>query len=187
MKRVLLITGSPGIGKTTVLKKAVDFLKGRGFSVGGMISREIRENGTRVGFELIDLLSEKCGWLAHIEHKTGPKVGKYHVNLKDLESIGVRAISEALVDCDIVAIDEVGPMELFSEKFKEAVRKALISPKVIIAVIHWNAKDELINFARDMDDAEILTVTVENREQLSQALGEKVVASLCRNKKSSPS
>ena len=39
-KRVLLLTGNPGVGKTTVLMKTVNLLKERGFSVGGMLSRE---------------------------------------------------------------------------------------------------------------------------------------------------
>ena len=89
MKRVVPITGSPGIGKTTVLTKVVDILRERGFSVGGMLSREVREDGVRVGFEILDLNSHECGWLAHVNLKTGPQVGKYHVNLVDLPKISL--------------------------------------------------------------------------------------------------
>jgi nucleoside-triphosphatase THEP1 len=59
MKRVLLLTGSPGVGKTTVLTNVVNILKEKGYSVGGMISQEVREGGVRVGFEIFDLTSEK--------------------------------------------------------------------------------------------------------------------------------
>ncbi|MGB9756561.1 MAG: nucleoside-triphosphatase, partial [Candidatus Bathyarchaeales archaeon] len=76
-KRVLLLTGSPGIGKTTVLLKASTALKAKGYSVGGMISREVRLCGTRVGFEILDLKSGTRGWLAHVNQPTGPQVGKY--------------------------------------------------------------------------------------------------------------
>ena len=178
MKRVLLITGSPGIGKTTTLMKTVDILKGRGYAVGGMISREVREAGTRVGFEIIDLSSEKRGWLAHVNQKTGPTVGKYRVNLQDLDNIGAEAITEATENCDVVAIDEIGPMELFSEKFKATVQKALASPKTVIAVVHWKANNKLISDAKTMKNAETFTVTTENREQLSQTLAEKAAQSL---------
>ena len=92
-KRVLLLTGAPGVGKTTVLIKTVDALKAKGVSVGGMISREAREGNVRVGFEIIDLTNGKHGWLAHINQKSGPQVGKYHVNLADLEKIGAAAIT----------------------------------------------------------------------------------------------
>ena len=109
VKSVLLLTGSPGVGKTTVLTKAVSILKGKGFSVGGMISREARESGVRVGFEILDLVNEKRGWLARVNQLTGPQVGKYRVNLEDLENIGVQAINYTIENCDIIAIDEIGP------------------------------------------------------------------------------
>ena len=182
MKRVLLITGSPGVGKTTVLIKTANILKERGYFVGGMISREIREGGVRVGFEILDLSTKKRGWLAHINQKTGPTVGKYRVNFEDLNNIGAQAITNASENCHIVAIDEIGPMELFSEKFRDAVRKALESPKLVIAVVHWNAQDKLISHAKSMTNAEILTVTLENRDNLSQTIAEKAVAAFNNDK-----
>jgi len=69
-KRVLLITGSPGVGKTTLLLRIVEALKAKGYSVGGMVSREVRSCGARVGFEIIDLADNtKRGWLAHVNQK----------------------------------------------------------------------------------------------------------------------
>ncbi len=81
-KRILLLTGTPRVVKTTVLTKTVDALKAKGFIAGGMISREAREGNVRVGFEIVDLTHGKYGWLAHINQKRGPQIGKYHVNLK---------------------------------------------------------------------------------------------------------
>ncbi len=147
-KRVLLLTGPPSVGKTTVLMKVVKALKERGISVGGMISREVREGGRRVGFEILDLSSGRRGWLAHVNQKNGPQVGKYRVNIEDLNSIGAQAITEAVEKCEAIAIDEIGPMELFSERFKGAVRKALESHKLVLAVVHWKAKDTLICLCR---------------------------------------
>ena len=165
-KRVLLLTGVPGVGKTTVLIKAVDALKAQGVSVGGMISREAREGNVRIGFEIMDLTNSKHGWLAHVNQRTGPQVGKYHVNLQDLENIGAKAITEAMEKCDAVAIDEIGPMELFSQKFKQAVKQALESKKLVLAVVHAKAKDPLIGEAKQRADAEIYTVTMANRDDM---------------------
>jgi nucleoside-triphosphatase len=175
---VLLITGSPGVGKTTVLTKTVDVLRERGCRVGGMLSREVREEGVRVGFEIIDLSSDERGWLAHVNQKTGPQVGKYRVNLADLENVGAKAIVDAVEDCDVIAIDEIGPMELFSEKFRNAVKTALQSSKLVIAVVHWKAKDKLVNDVKAREDAEIFTVTPENRETLSKTIVDKAELSL---------
>jgi nucleoside-triphosphatase len=175
LKRVLLLTGSPGVGKTTVLTKVVNILEDKGYRVGGMISREVREGGVRVGFEILDLSSEKRGWLAHLKQRTGPQMGKYRINLEGLESIGVKAIAFAVENCDVVAIDEVGPMELFSEKFKDATRKVLESHKLVIAVVQGKAPDTLINYAKSMKEAETYLVTTENRHELGSIIAEKAI------------
>lgn len=173
-KRVFLITGSPGVGKTTLLLKVIDALREKGYSVGGMVSREVRSSGARVGFEILDLASFKRGWLAHVSQKTGPQVGKYRVNLEDLNSIGVEAILKAVKECTVIAIDEIGPMELFSEKFKQAVLEAVESCKPVIAVVHWKARDKLIDAVKTRKDTEIFTVTFINREELHRTVLRKV-------------
>jgi nucleoside-triphosphatase len=170
LKRVLLLTGASGVGKTTVMSKTVEALEAHGFSVGGMISREVREGNLRIGFEIIDLTKSTHGWLAHVNQRSGPQVGKYHVNLHDLEAIGAEAIKEAIEKCAIVAIDEIGPMELYSQKFKQTVKQALQSEKLVIAVVHAKAKDALIEEVKQREDSEILTVTLTNRETLPQKL-----------------
>jgi nucleoside-triphosphatase len=180
-KRILLLTGNPGVGKTTVLLKAVEALRAKGYSVGGMISREVRSCGTRVGFEILDLSGEKRGWLAHVNQKTGPQVGKYRVNLEDLDSVGVEAVLRAVRECEVVAIDEVGPMELFSDKFREAVKRAVESEKIVVGVVHWKARDKLIEDLKKREDAEVMVVTYENRDGLHQAIIEKAKESLVSN------
>ena len=177
-KRVLILTGNPGVGKTTVLARTVSALRERNVKVGGMFSREVRENQTRVGFEIVDVTAAKVGWLAHINQKDGPQVGKYHVNLGDLESIGVKAINHAVQNSDVVAIDEIGPMELFSQKFKDSAKKALDSKKLVLAVVHWKAQDTLVSEAKSRQDAEVFVVSAENRDKLADELLEKAIAFL---------
>ena len=174
-KRVLLLTGSPGVGKTTVLLRVVESLKTKGYSVGGMVSREVRSAGVRVGFEVLDLSSNRRGWLAHVNQPSGPQVGKYRVNLEDLNSIGAEAILKAVEDCDVIAVDEVGPMELFSESFREAVRKAVECRKVVVGVVHWKARDRLIEEVKKREDTEIIEVTHENRNKLHENIVGKII------------
>ena len=169
-KRVLLLTGSPGVGKTTVLLKAVEALKSRGYSVGGMVSREVRSCGTRVGFEILDLSSGRRGWLAHVNQPSGPQVGKYRVNLEDLDNIGAVAIVDASENLDVVVVDEIGPMELFSEKFKEAVKRAVEGEKLVVGIVHWKARDKLIEEVKNREDAEVIVVTFENRAKLHEII-----------------
>jgi nucleoside-triphosphatase len=170
------------VGKTTVLLKVMESLKANGYSVGGMVSREVRSCGARVGFELLDLGSGKRGWLAHVNQPSGPQVGKYRVNIEDLDGIGVEAIHRAVESCDAVAIDEIGPMELFSEKFREAVKSAVECGKLVIGVVHWKAGSRLIEEVKKREDAEVILVTYENRNELHQTVTEKATEFLKQKK-----
>ena len=170
MTRILILTGAPGVGKTTLLTKTVDALKTKGARVGGMVTREVRESNVRVGFEISDLTNNKHGWLANVKGQGGPQVGKYHVNINDLDNVGAEAITQALEKCDVIAIDEIGPMELFSQKFKQAVTQALESKKLMLTVVHGKAKDPLVTQIKRRVDAEIFNVTFSNRENLTEKI-----------------
>jgi len=174
LKRLLFITGAPGVGKTTVLLRTVEALKNMGLRVGGMISREVREGGARVGFEIMDFETERRGWLAHVKQTEGPQVSKYRVNLRDLDAVGANSIRNAVEKAQIVIIDEIGPMELFSQAFKEAVVQAINSNKPVLGVIHHRARDPLIDSVRARDDTEIIEVTYENRGHVHNLLINKV-------------
>jgi len=175
LKRLILVTGQPGIGKTSVLLRAVDVLKARGYRVGGMVSREVREGGVRVGFEIVDFETGRRGWLAHVNQPTGPQVSKYRVNLNDLNVIGASSILNAVANADVVVVDEIGPMELFSHTFKEAVAQAIRSEKPMLGTVHHRARDPLITTIKAREDAEILEVTYENRESLHNLIIDKVI------------
>jgi nucleoside-triphosphatase len=174
LNRLFFVTGQPSIGKTTIILKTVYALKNMGFKVGGMLSREVREKGTRVGFEILDFGTEKRGWLAHVNQTEGPQVGKYRVNLRDLDNIGAGSIRNAVTYAQIVVVDEIGPMELHSSAFKEAVVQAVNSDKPLLGVIHQRARDPLIDSLRRRNDVEILQATYENRTTLHNLLIERI-------------
>ena len=170
MKRLLLVTGRPGIGKTTVLLDVAEELKAKDYHIGGMISKEVRQEGTRVGFELTDLRAGVRGWLAHVEQRAGPQVGKYKVNIGDLDSIGANAVLDASKNADVVVIDEIGPMELFSQAFRRAVNEALDSNKLVLAVIHHSVRDPIIEAIKKRDDVFMVTVDLANRNDVHNIL-----------------
>jgi len=178
LKRLIFVTGQPGVGKTSVLLRSVNGLKNRGYEIGGMISRDVREGGVRVGFEIMDFSTGQRGWLAHINQPTGPKISKYRVNLTDLDAIGVSSILDAVRNADVIIVDEIGPMELFSSAFRDAVVEAVESNKPVLGTIHFGLRNPLVNSIRKREDAEIFEVTYENRETLHNLIIDKVVQSL---------
>ncbi len=158
-----------------MLLKAAEQLKEKGYKLGGMISREIREKDNRVGFEIQDCATGKKGRLAHIHQLNGPKMGRYRVNLIDLNTIGVKAIVDAIRDADIVLIDEIGPMELFSKDFIDAVQKAANNPKPILGTIHYRARHPLVRQMKARDDVKVFELTLENRNQLPVTIVDRIV------------
>jgi len=140
-----------------------------------MLSNEVREEGTRIGFEVVDFTTGQRGWLAHVNQPTGPQVSKYRVNLYDLDQIGVKAIQNALENDEVVIVDEIGPMELFSSAFRQVIRDALDSQKLVLGVIHHSARDPIINAIKSRNDTEIVEVTMENRTQLHNLLIQKAI------------
>jgi len=174
--KVWLITGKPGIGKTTVLMKTIHLIRMHGYAIGGMLSREVRVKGERTGFELIDLASGRKGLLASIKFKTGPRLGKYRVNLIDLVEIGVGGLLNAIDFCDVIVCDEIGPMELFSPDFKRAVKTIIQSGKPIFGVIHKRFNEPFIQEIKSEPFVEVIEVTLENRAKLPEILSERILS-----------
>ncbi|MDG6986074.1 MAG: NTPase [Nitrososphaerota archaeon] len=163
MSRIWLVTGPPGVGKSTVVSKVVLKLKSAGVIVGGCTTSELRSGGARTGFEVRDLTSGRKGELASVGSRFGPKVGRYRVNLVDLAKVGAAGVSAAADVSEVVVIDEVGPMELVSPEFRRAVEKCIRSQKVVFAVVHERLEDDLLAELRSSAE-ETFELTVENRD-----------------------
>jgi len=166
----LFLTGEPGCGKTTVVTKLAERLVAEGVEVGGIVSAEIRESGARVGFSLQDLKSQERGILAHVSQSQGPRIGKYTVNLNDVETVAVNAINYAAKQANVIIVDEIGPMELKSWPFIHAVETALASPKHFIGTIHKRASHYLVSAIKSNPKFEVIEVTPSNRNELARTI-----------------
>ncbi len=180
---MFFVTGRPGTGKTTIVLSAAQGLRDKGYIVGGMLSKEVREKGTRIGFEIIDVATGEKGWLAHVNQPTGPQVSKYKVNLHDLDRIGAKSIHNAMKDADAVIVDEIGPMELFSSAFRQVVRDLITSEKLVLGVIHYRARNTVLDSIKTRKDAEIIEATMGNRQDLHNLLIQKAVQFLVEARK----
>jgi len=168
MKKNILITGLPGIGKTTLIKRLSEALSS--FSPIGFYTTEIRDKGVRKGFELISL-DGKRKLLSHRELKSPYRVGSYRVDVKGFEEF-LASISWSDPSARLVIIDEIGKMECLSDKFKKLLIEVLDSEKGLIATIAFKGGG-LIAEVKERQDVKLFTMTKSNRNSLLyEILGE---------------
>lgn len=173
--RIWLITGDPCVGKTTCLSRIIKLIQTEGFTVGGVISREIRKNKQRTGFEMMDIQSGRNGIMASSDQKCGPKFGRYRVNLQNIVDIGVNALLSSVKIMDLTICDEIGPMELFSPEFRRAVASVMKSGRPILSVVHKHLEDPLVVTLKSEENAKLFEVTLENRDGLPASIASEVL------------
>jgi nucleoside-triphosphatase len=156
--RNILVTGPPRSGKSTLIEKVVERIDK---PATGFYTRELREKGKRVGF-LIDTLDGKTGLLAHQNIKSRYRVGKYGVNLADLDQIAVPSMLPSTAN-QIVVVDEIGKMECFSPLFKKTLIKALSSENQVIGSIAIKG-DRFIQSIKERDDVSLVSITDNTRD-----------------------
>ena len=154
----ILLTGPPRSGKSTLIEKVVKKIKR---PATGFFTRELREKGERAGF-LIETLDGKTGLLAHQNIKSSYRVGKYGVNLKDLDKIAVPSMLPSRDD-QIVVIDEIGKMECFSRLFKETLLGVLSLDNQVIGSIALKG-DRFIQTIKNRDDVALVSVSETTRD-----------------------
>jgi len=165
MKRVYLLTGRPGTGKTSLIKRAVARMKGK---AGGFYTEEIRSQGVREGFRLVTLDGQDT-ILAHVNIHSPCRVSKYGVDIDNLDRIGVSALHQAAQQCDLVVVDEIGKMELFSPSFREAVLQIIDSGKRVLGTIMLSP-DPRADAIKRKPQVKLLTVTRANHHEVLEEL-----------------
>ncbi len=157
----ILITGLPGVGKTTLIRKLSEEL--RSFDPVGFYTEEIREGGVRKGFRLASF-EGKTGILSHVNVKGRFRVSKYGVDIAGFEKFldDIEFFNPAT---NLIIIDEIGKMECFSIKFKSLLDEILESEKLLIATIALKGGGVIEKIKR-RGDAALFEITVQNRDSL---------------------
>jgi nucleoside-triphosphatase len=168
MTRKILLTGRPGCGKTTLIKRVV---KQMASPTGGFYTAEIREGRERVGFKIITLDGEEAV-LAHVDFKTSERVGKYGLDLRGLETVGVDALRKAMGAQQLVVIDEIGPMEIRSPIFCDAVIEAFDAGAPILATVTVRPFP-FTDAIKKRAGVTLIEVRADNRDQLLSELSDR--------------
>lgn len=160
-KTNLLITGLPGVGKTTLIRRLAEKLGLE--KVAGFYTEEIRERGGRKGFALTGFDGSR-GRLSHVDIDSPVRVGKYGVDLAGFENF-LDKIDLADPEAQYIIIDEIGKMECYSRKFTELVTSILDSEKLLIATIARQGGGFMAR-VKNRSDISIIEITTGNREHI---------------------
>jgi nucleoside-triphosphatase len=163
----LLITGRPGVGKTTLLERVIEQLHGTLRLAGFTTTEERDPSGQRTGFRIVTV-EGKQGELARVGLRSSVHMGRYGVNLEAFERLALPELARR--DAGLIVIDEIGKMECASEHFRHAVQDALEAQVSVLATL-GNARLPFFLALRGRPDVEVITLTEHNRDAM--------VAQLC--------
>ena len=171
---IILITGKPNTGKSTAIHKIVDMLGRKRCS--GLLAEEILVNNERVGFSTYGIQSKDKITLAHVDIDKKYAVEIFGVDLKALESLSEKELDIALRDDKIkfIIVDEIGRMQVMSEKFRNLLDKIADSNKILIASICFEDEVEYIRDFKNRDDVELIILNEENRNEIPLKVIEEV-------------
>ena len=164
--RRLLLTGRPGVGKTTVLRRTAERLSD--WKLAGFYTLEIRREGRRQGFRAVTF-DDREWVIAHVSFTGPPRVGKYGVDVAAIDDLADLTLAES-PETELFIVDEVGKMECLSEVFVHRMRRLLDTGQLLVATVAEHGPG-LIAEVKRREDSALWAVTFENRDALPNQVG----------------
>ena len=181
MERHLLLTGVPGVGKTTLCKCIINVLQQKNCGkVKGFLTEEVRNQSSRIGFDIVSVDGTVRAPLARDRGiLKGPKVSKYTVDINSLELNALPLIKPGDSNVRVIVIDEIGKMELFSHRFKSKVMHLFSCDSICLVCTVPVHSNPFVNSLKQRDDVKLLEVTRDNRNDLINVACDFILSRIC--------
>jgi nucleoside-triphosphatase len=150
-----------------VADRLIAMLREADVPVSGFLTREVREGQRRTGFRIETVAGEE-GTLAQVDHRDGPRIGRYGVDLEAFERIALPALDDVPAG-SVLVIDELGKMELASGRFRDAVGALFDADTPIVATVHAH-RHPFTDALKRRDDVDVRRVTRANRDALPEQI-----------------
>src|SRR5262245_22442567 len=157
----ILLTGRPGIGKTTVIRRVAAALRGK--RIAGFYTEERRSRGSRTGFQIVTL-DGRSRPMAGIDIGSPQRAGKYGVDVAAIDAVAATTLDPEAAE--VFLVDEIGKMECASASFVAAVRRLLAVDRVVVVATVALKGDGLIAEVKRLTGIVLREVTAQNRDYL---------------------
>ena len=170
MNKKIVITGPPRCGKSSLISKLIEYYTTeKNYNIHGFLTPEVREGGNRIGFNIVDIYSGKISHLARVEDfRAKYMIGKYNVFVEEFDKYVETNLSFKDKSIDLIVIDEIGKMELFSEKFKIFLKRIFASNMAILATIGLKLRHSIKNYILNLPSVRLLNLNRQNFQLLFQ-------------------
>ena len=157
----IILTGPPGVGKTTIVKYLIKDLSP--LIIRGFYKEPITEYDVCKGYRVVTPDYQEQV-IAHIYLEGPDRIGEFGVNVSGFENLVLPQLSLKQA-VELFIVDEIGRMECLSTAFCKQVFKIIESQIPLIAVMSGSYIQE-VERLRNRDDTVFLKVTKSNRESM---------------------
>ncbi len=159
MIKNLLLTGAPGTGKTSLIRKLSEIFKE--FNPTGFYTAEVVEDGAKSGILVFNLQGDGRV-LAGTNLKSRYVVGRYRIDMKSFENL-LDDVFSPEKKTSLYFVDGIDKVECQSRKFSKLIIELLNSDKPVVASIADKGTG-IISEIKKRDDVKLLDITTDNRE-----------------------
>jgi nucleoside-triphosphatase THEP1 len=109
--RLFVLTGPSGSGKTTTCRRWIALARQQGLDCAGILCPARFAGEHKMGIDLLDVRTEERCPLARVDDQPAElRIGPFRFDTQAIER--AKAILDTACPCDVLVVDEIGPLEL---------------------------------------------------------------------------